>query len=91
MNLADTPLITLARMAPAERRKLIHTTEDRLATMQARIDALKAEKAAHDSDPRHPRTWGEAYPEQSEELLDLPQLLEIETRALAVLKRVDFN
>lgn len=91
MNLADTPLITLARMTPAERRRLIRTTEARLETIQARIDALKAEKAAHDSDPTHPTTWGEAFPEPSEELLDLPQLVEIESRALAVLKRIDFN
>lgn len=91
MNLADTPLIHLARMTPAERRRLIHATAERLDAMQARIDALKAEKATHDSDPTHPTTWGEAFPEQSEELLDLPQLVEIETRALAVLKRIDFN
>jgi len=91
MNLADTPLIHLARMTPAERRRLIRTTEERLETMQVHIDTLKAEKAAHDSDPTHPTTWGEAYPEQSEALLDLPQLVEIETRALVALKRIDFN
>ena len=91
MILAHTPLITLARMTSAERGSLIIAALDRLAAIQERIDALQVEKAAYDSDPTRPLCWSEAHPEESEQLLDLPQLLEIETRAITTLKRIDFN